>query len=534
MSQRVFKHFCFVVEQHDRNWAYLTCCETLTYAAELYDVVKTKAEIPLLVHDILNKMGLESCAHTRCSNLSGGQQRRLSLAIALVKQPIVLFLDEPTSGLDAASASGIMTEITSVAKSENLIIICTIHQPSSKVFSKFDKVMILSKGREAFVGDVHDAGPYFEHLGEPVPTSINPAEHFLDVFNADFSSDELVTQKLDAWDRYKKDHQLEISASQSVEESDLLPYEQSGQSAFHEISVLMRRHAVLIARDPILYLGRCVIFLIVNTIFGIVYLKARGNEQDQSANKMWLWNWYVGVPSNLGVVAVYFLNEELKAILRENKNGMVSVSCYMLVKTLLTFPFFFAFALCALVVPLFVISGVAWSAFTPVIFLYTAYSFVWESIAEAMAALLDDPIFGMLAYVSLWFLALLFSGFLVPPEDLYWPLKAFHYILPWGYWTRSSCYATFSEATWIPCTDPTSSAVCVNSTNGMDVLDSLSRMYPLVTSEDSYLQDLGTLVVIGLFWKIISVTTVLFKSRRVAKIQRGVKNTKPSELPQEE
>jgi energy-coupling factor transporter ATP-binding protein EcfA2 len=500
----------------------------------LYDVVKTKAEIPLLVHDILNKMGLESCAHTRCSNLSGGQQRRLSLAIALVKQPIVLFLDEPTSGLDAASASGIMTEITSVAKSENLIIICTIHQPSSKVFSKFDKVMILSKGREAFVGDVHDAGPYFEHLGEPVPTSINPAEHFLDVFNADFSSDELVTQKLDAWDRYKKDHQLGISASQSVEESDLLPYEQSGQSAFHEISVLMRRHAVLIARDPILYLGRCVIFLIVNTIFGIVYLKARGNEQDQSANKMWLWNWYVGVPSNLGVVAVYFLNEELKAILRENKNGMVSVSCYMLVKTLLTFPFFFAFALCALVVPLFVISGVAWSAFTPVIFLYTAYSFVWESIAEAMAALLDDPIFGMLAYVSLWFLALLFSGFLVPPEDLYWPLKAFHYILPWGYWTRSSCYATFSEATWIPCTDPTSSAVCVNSTNGMDVLDSLSRMYPLVTSEDSYLQDLGTLVVIGLFWKIISVTTVLFKSRRVAKIQRGVKNTKPSELPQEE
>jgi energy-coupling factor transporter ATP-binding protein EcfA2 len=475
-------------------------------------------------------MGLESCADTRCSNLSGGQQRRLSLAIGLVKQPIVLFLDEPTSGLDAASASGIMTEITSVAKSENLIIICTIHQPSSKVFSKFDKVMILSKGREAFVGDVHDAGPYFEHLGEPVPTLVSPAEHFLDVFNADFSSNESVDSKLDAWDRYKKEHQLGISASQTVKESDLLP-QQSRQraSAFHEISVLMRRHAVLIARDPILYLGRCVVFLVVNTIFGIVYFKARSNEQDQSVNKMWVLNWYVGVPSNLGVVAVYFLNEELKAIFRENKNGMVSVSYYMLVKTLLAFPFFFAFALFALVIPLFVIEDVDWSAFVPVIFLYTAYIFVWESVAEAMAALLDDPIFGMLAYVSLWFLNLLFSGFLVPPDDLYWPLKTFHYIFPYGYWTRSSVYVTFSEATWIACTDPTSSAVCVNSTNGIDVLDAFTRVFPLVTSEDRYLQDLGILVGLGLFWKIISVTTVLFKARRVAKIQQ-VKNTSRSEF----
>jgi ABC-type multidrug transport system ATPase subunit len=181
----------------------------------------------MLVHDILGKSGLESCADTRCSNLSGRQQqqqqqRRFSLAgpIGLVKQPIVLLLDEPTSGLDAASASGIMTEITLGSKSENLIIICAIHQPSSKVFSKFDKGMILSKGREAFVGDVHDAGSYFEHLGEPVPTSISPVEHFLDVFNADFSSDELVAQKLDGWDRYKEEHQeLGISATQSAEES---------------------------------------------------------------------------------------------------------------------------------------------------------------------------------------------------------------------------------------------------------------------------------------------------------------------------
>jgi hypothetical protein len=179
---------------------------------------------------------------------------------------------------------------------------------------------------------------------------------------------------------------------------------------------------------------------------------------------------------------------------------MVSVLYYMLVKTLLIFSFLFAFALSALVVPLFVIESVAWSAFVPLLLLYAAYSFAWESIADAVAALLDDPIFGMLANVSLWCLAILFSGFLVPPKDLYWPLKALHYIFPWGYWTRSSCYdVTFSETAWIPCTDPTSSAVCMNSTNGMDVLDSFSRVFPLVTSENRYSEDLGTLVGKGLF-----------------------------------
>jgi ABC-type multidrug transport system ATPase subunit len=518
VSQRVFKHLCFVVEQHDINWGYLTCRETMTYAAELYDVAKKKSDIPVLVNDILDKMGLDSCADTRSNNLSGGQQRRLSLSIGLVKQPTVLFLDEPTSGLDAASASGIMTEITSVAKSEDLIIICTIHQPSSKVFSKFDQLMILSKGREAFVGDVREAVPYFRQLGDPVPPLVNPAEHFLDVFNADFSSDELVDAKLDAWECYQAENRLVAPVSHCVKESDLLPPDEG--RFINDIPVLLRRHAVLIARDPIMYIGRCAVFLIVNTFFGVVYLKAKDHDQDQAANKLWVLNWYAGVPANLGVVTVYYLNEELKTIFRENKNGMVSVSSYMLVKTLLAFPFVFVFALFALILPLYIIQDASWSTFFPIFFLWAAFIFVWEAIGEAIAAIVDNPIFGMLAYVSCWFLALLFSGFLVPPQDLQWPLRAFHYFFPWGYWTRSACFVTFSETYWTPCTDPTSSAVCVNSTNGIDVLDSFNRVFPLVTSEDTYYQDLGAMVCIGLFWKLLAVSAVLVKSRREASFQQ--------------
>ena len=235
MTERLFKRYCYVVKQQDTSWPYLTARETVTYAAELYDITENKEATELLVNDLIRKTGLMSCADTKVARLSGGQQRRLSLAVGLVKQPTVLFLDEPTSGLDAASASHIMREITRVAEEEHIIVICTIHQPSTKVYNGFDQIMLLSKGREAFVGNANAASAYFDSIGHILPPTTNPAEHLLDVVNADFSSSEEVDKMLD----------------------------------------MLRRYATLVMRDPILYAGRFVGFLIVNCVFGIVYIAAR-------------------------------------------------------------------------------------------------------------------------------------------------------------------------------------------------------------------------------------------------------------------
>lgn len=97
LTDRIFKEHCYVVVQHDKHFPYLTCRETLRFAAELYDVA-AKKDLDAIVDEILNKMGLRICADTRNARLSGGQARRLSIGIALLKQPTLLFLDEPTSG----------------------------------------------------------------------------------------------------------------------------------------------------------------------------------------------------------------------------------------------------------------------------------------------------------------------------------------------------------------------------------------------------------------------------------------------------
>jgi ABC-type multidrug transport system ATPase subunit len=79
-----------------------------------------------------------------------------------------------------------MQEIVRVAKEERIIILCTIHQPSTRVYNGFDEVMILSTGRTAFAGPVKDAVPYFEGIGYPLPLQTNPAGKTCEMMNRPF------------------------------------------------------------------------------------------------------------------------------------------------------------------------------------------------------------------------------------------------------------------------------------------------------------------------------------------------------------
>jgi ABC-type multidrug transport system ATPase subunit len=395
LTDEIFKSHCYVVKQHDKHWPYLTCRETLSYAAELYDVVD-KADKDALVNEIIQKMGMESNADVRNSQLSGGQRRRLSIGVALLKQPTLLFLDEPTSGLDAAAASSIMQEIVRVAKEERIIVVCTIHQPSTKVYNGFDQLMVMSRGRMAYSGDVKDAVQYFAGIGYECPPAMNPAEFFLDLVNSDFTDEAAVTAILDTWEEKRPDGGSSSHHKKGFEGDD----GQEGVTTIQkaplrkEIAIMFSRHWSLIMRDPVLYMGRCVIFLFMCMVFALVYLNARDFVQEQALNKFWVMIWFIGVPSNMGVVAVYALNDEFKSILREAKNGMVTPLSYVLAKTILVLPWFLIFALFAHGLPLYVVQDVPGEAFFLQLILYAAVMFVFESVAETLSVWCEDPVRG--------------------------------------------------------------------------------------------------------------------------------------------
>ena len=140
--------------------------------------------------------------------------------------------------------------------------------------------MILSGGRTAYCGAATGALDYFASIGHAIPPNTNPAEFFLDLVNNDFVAQAEVDLILDAWTKKGADGVAFVpKASTGGSTGTIVPLSK-------QIGVMMNRHAKLVYMDPVLYIGRAIIFLVSNIYFALVYIKARERGQDQVLNRM--------------------------------------------------------------------------------------------------------------------------------------------------------------------------------------------------------------------------------------------------------
>lgn len=114
--------------------------------------------------------------------ISGGQKRRLSVALELCGEVSLLYLDEPTSGLDSVSAMSLVELISSLAK-DGKTVIATIHQPSAAAFFKFDRLLLLVKGRICYSGPISASQPmaFLSSAGFDCPPLNNPADFLFEI-----------------------------------------------------------------------------------------------------------------------------------------------------------------------------------------------------------------------------------------------------------------------------------------------------------------------------------------------------------------
>jgi len=103
----------------------------------------------LLALECLDRVGLLGQAKQRADSLSGGQQQRVAIARALAQQPRLIVADEPVASLDPASAAGVMQLLHSIARSESVAIVCSLHQVNF-ARSYADRIIGLSHGRVMF------------------------------------------------------------------------------------------------------------------------------------------------------------------------------------------------------------------------------------------------------------------------------------------------------------------------------------------------------------------------------------------------
>jgi len=106
--------------------------------------------------------------------ISGGERRRVSIAVQILSNPTVLILDEPTSGLDGSTAAGVMDMLFRLAD-EGRTVICTLHQTSSKLFPNFGNLLLLAHGgRMLYSGKAQNMIEYFDSVGYQFPSDTNP------------------------------------------------------------------------------------------------------------------------------------------------------------------------------------------------------------------------------------------------------------------------------------------------------------------------------------------------------------------------
>ncbi|EEA27042.1 hypothetical protein TMatcc_004679 [Talaromyces marneffei ATCC 18224] len=193
----------FVTQDDDALMPSLTVRESLRFAAGLrLPRWMSKEEKNRRAEDILMKMGLKDCADNLIGSdlikgISGGEKRRVTIAIQILTDPKILLLDEPTSGLDAFTATSIMEVLNSLA-AEGRTLIMTIHQSRSDIFPHFSNLLLLARGgRPVYSGSGDNMIPYFGSFGYDCPPQTNPADFALDLITVDLQQEdrEAITRK---------------------------------------------------------------------------------------------------------------------------------------------------------------------------------------------------------------------------------------------------------------------------------------------------------------------------------------------------
>lgn len=180
------------VTQDDVLYPHLTVRETLTYAAYLrLPKTLTKQQKEQRALDVICELGLERCQDTMIGGsfvrgVSGGERKRVCIGNEILINPSLLFLDEPTSGLDSTTALRIIQVLQDIAE-DGKTVITTIHQPSSRLFHKFDKLILLGKGSLLYFGKASQVMNYFASIGCTPMISMNPAEFLLDLANGNIN-----------------------------------------------------------------------------------------------------------------------------------------------------------------------------------------------------------------------------------------------------------------------------------------------------------------------------------------------------------
>ncbi|XP_020080583.1 ABC transporter G family member 4-like [Ananas comosus] len=420
-----FRKLSAHVPQLDSSLPLLTVSETFAFASSLLSPRNKSTTAADAVASLLCDLRLSHAAHTRVSGgLSGGERRRVSIGLALLRDPGVLLLDEPTSGLDSSSAHLVLQTLRAAAAARAAAVVLSIHQPSSRLLSSVDSLLLLSKGSVVHFGSLASLDAHLLSLGLSVPAQLNPLEYAMELLHQ-LPHPKPTTPSVSL---PRKQEETKPASPSSTWETPAYSSSRAG-----EIGALYGRSWKVVYRTKQLLLTNFLEALLVGLLLGTLYINA-GYGEDGARKRLGLFAFTLTFLLSATTETLPIFVCERPILIREASSGLYRLSSHVVAATLVFLPYLLAVALLYSATVYF-LAGLcaAPAAFATFVLIVWAVVLTANSFVLFVSSFAPDYIAGTsLVTVSLagFFL---FSGYFLTKESMpaYWVFM--HYMSPYKY-----------------------------------------------------------------------------------------------------
>ncbi|KAK1696924.1 hypothetical protein QYE76_013621 [Lolium multiflorum] len=426
-SRAQLRRTCGFVTQDDNLLPLLTVRETILFAARFRlrsDV--TARERSERVDALMQELGLSEVADSYVGGgdgemsssrgVSGGERKRVSIAVDIVHDPPVLLLDEPTSGLDSRSAMDVLALLHEVARARRQVVVLSIHQPSYRMLGYISSLLLLSRGAVAHFGTLKSLEGALGRLGHKIPTQLNPLELAMEV------TDQLQEDHSKLADLKDQDQSEDESLGLASGRGGLHVPEHGYRGRAVEVAALTVRCWRTMYRTQQLFAARAAQAIVGGLGLGSVFFRVPA-DPDGVALRLGLFAFSLSFLLSSTVEALPILLQERRVLMREASRRAYRLSSYVIANALVFAPCLLAVAI-LFSVPVYWLVGLRASLAAFAFFVLAVWLIVLmaSSLVLFLSAVSPDFILGnslICIFLGVFFL---FSGYFIPKESIprYW------------------------------------------------------------------------------------------------------------------
>ena len=490
--KKQFKKLCTFVPQDDILLSSFTVYETLDFASRLRLPTSWHPQEKVeKIFQVMQDLSLVEQKDTRVGSieergLSGGQRKRVSIALELLVNPSVMFVDEPTSGLDSKMAEDVIRLLHNLAiQGSGRTIVSTIHQPSYKTFCIFDRLLLLKGGEVTYSGPVKRAEEYFANaLGFSTPHGENPADFMMSLVQV---SDLDVQSKLrEVWStvgsiEYKVQDDGELP--ELVEDLSLMDFSGSNAQLVTlapgtQFLILFERTLRDSLKDKDKFLTQFSLKLTVGLLIGIVWVNQFGTNQENifpTTGALFIATVSSILDTLTSTVNILPLMKAL--LLREYKNSYFDLLPYFGATLLVNVLFNIFYSICMgtpiwFLVGIYKQGSIAYFIFIGVLSILSA---IGVGLGLAIGAVVKDFQAAQGVVMPTVVPLLMFSGYLIPYDQIKIVFRWIYFISPFAYSFRASTSVVFHDLQFT--TNCTGLPPNTCFTNGDEYLKSTNAYY---------------------------------------------------------